>query len=627
MLLTLTPAGYSLVQQAQTGGSLVVISDFKVASAFGYADFSQLGWPQGAGPGISNAPYSSRPTDAIALSQDQMCWICDIDPEKTEWPVGELALYVGGTLFAKGRLPARVDKQVGQHIRICATVYGRGIARACTQEYAADSPVDRYITVDNLPIPDTVKRNNVIVVRGKKASPTVWAPVMLVKTSNIDTMARWAVVNGKHIYSGPCENVSSNEIRIPNNFFGKNIVMVQDLVTKVCRSVSSVAQNGVITLTVPTTLTSIEIWAAHSFDSDGDCDYSPIFDDPDDPPLDPPAPLCEGTPILPPPVLPVDPIVVFPPPVPPPPPAEHVGYGIHFCSRPLADPYREDELGRQGHESLRQRLVSVSPYGEYTFNRWFVTQNTINRRLMLSLAFRSDNTDYPYAAFENGYIAPELVTGINRVVSSTFSDRVSIGAYSSLLDTLVSSTKPTAGSMRQKLNAIAVPRGYRLVVYEYKDFGGRVIADIRGPYYLMSRQAYNTVRYGNPDFIPIYRRPIIQPIAASLPPELELPAQQVVDPEVSVGPYIEPGAPNEPVSQDQYSDPPADSYSWALQDVCWVGPVGRQIDGKVRRVADQEMTLRTSLSETGVQAVPFLLEPDMWRWQGSFKVLIDSEAQ
>lgn len=626
MLLTLTPAGYGLVQQAQTGGSLVVVSDFKVASAVGYADFAHLGWPQGAGPGPSNAPYSSRPTDAIALSQDQMCWICDIDPEKTEWPIGELALYVGGTLFAKGRLPARVDKHTGQHVRICATVYGRGIARACTQEYAADSPVDRYLTVDQLPTADAVKRNNVIIVRGKQASPTVWAPVVLVKTSNVDSTARWAVVNGKHVYSGPCENIAPNQLRIPNNFFGKNIVMVQDLITKSCRSVASISQNGVITLTVPTTMTSIEIWAAHSFDSDGDCDYSQLFDAPDDPPLDPPAPLCEGTPIAPPPPPPDNPIVIISPAVPPAPPpvVSHVGYGVHFCSRPIADPYREDELGKQGHESLKQRLVAASPYGINVFNRWFVTSQSISKQMMVSLAFRSDDTKYPYSAFDNGYIAPEIITGVNKVVTTAFSDRVSIGNYSSLLDTLVASTKPTVGNIRQRLNAIVVSKGYRLVVYEHKDFGGRIIADLRGPFYLLSRQAYNTIRYGDPDFVPIYRRPSIQLLPASLPPELELPAQQLTDPEVSTGPYIEPGSPDEP---PQRLIPPSDQFSWVFNDVCWAGPIGRQIDGKVRRVSDQEMTLRTSAIETLSQAVPFLLEPDMWRWQGSFKVLIDSEAK
>jgi hypothetical protein len=681
MILTLTPDGYGLVQQALIVGGDVEITEFKIGTRAQYTVLSTRAWPRGT------LLYSSRITDSFALSLDQMCWICDIDSWEPEFITGEIVLFAGPTKFAQGNFGTGVPRRRGEALRVFPQVYCRGIARVCTQQYSADSPLDRFATVDQLLQADFVRRTAVCVLRGKRASDssTVKSPMMVVKSSGQDTTAKWIPVNCNLAYRGPVEQPASNQIKLPSsvavNLFKRDVVMVQVLSgpdTYACRSVTNITVRSVITLSMATVVPECEIWISPAVFSDGDCLDAPKFDEETDDSLPDPEPLCEGDQIIiidppppppPPPWIPDPPIppwVILPPPPPPPPPPDEPPppppdwpipppppppppdepkppppppitskrVAVHFSSRPLAYPFEVGEVDvNVAYAGVQRRLRQIAPEPaaiEFTINRWFSPEfaSQFDRRIQWAYALVPDSEEYntnpivshSYSLVSHGWLSGFSFPSGFTTYSGRSSELTIAGDYPNLLATLPKSTTPSVINVYNGLNAILIPEFVRLVVFEFPNFQGRILADLFGPMYLMSRQGYNNVRYDSAHHVPVYYRSLETTVPIALPSDLGLPPQTLPPVSVSSGPYYEPGSVGEPPSINYRTDPNVRQFDWSLHDVAWRGTVGQTYPRQVRFVSDQRLyrLVGNTLRE---QPTPYLLEPDLWKWKGSFKVI------
>lgn len=625
--LTISALGYRLIQQAEldlvanpTADPSIFVATFVVTTGNVSQRYVFADLPSPTGTIIYRGPVDS----VHFLNEDLAEFTCYVPPSADG--VGEImqvALYTDqDELFALGMVapsyilttsnftnPSREDastsrstytKTQGYGLKIYAPIHSRNIGRHLSTQYSVGSTISKTIDYETLGTPDENEKPVVAVLNGHDAGRAEQGPTLLVKSSYDDSRARWFVVNGTLLWKGYADNDQSlTAITFKTQSFvpvGYDVTYVQ------IASGTGVNQLRAVTYDyinktyevdvpfdpIPDKTSQFELWASSGSCAGGSnmfCVRGQILPSPDSeiPPLADPDPLCEPVAVE---ELLSDP-PIFSDPVFQASPTAYL-WGVQVADFPICAPFSDNDTQNGAMESVKARLTSSfgAPGAKLFTDLFDVTQ----RGAALSAyvpAFRESNETYNMS-----WAVPPVITDLdsadNTVIHSESSDRMGNGNYQDMEITCsgamgVINLSPTARSTVKTLDALLIPPNVRVIVYEQKNFTGRILADLVGPIYV-----YNAQRLVDNG----------QAASPSILTDWKKFSNKVV---------------REPVGNSNEWSP---VQLWMLDDVVWQGSIGEIVPRTVRFLSTDTL-LRYDGSE---QTTGILVEPNMSLWRGSIRV-------
>lgn len=502
--MTITEGGYKAVQAARRSGTRIQPDTFQVGT-------SNSAPPFASDNGLNGVDwYEGAISECHVLNNDTAIFVCVVPSDSPEAVAGELCLFLSGEAFAVGVLEKAYQKTGSFYLRLMAFVQADGIGEAINHNYATGSPLPKFGAYELVGTPDEAGHETLGVLDGHTSSGAERGPSLIVKSSLIDSEARWMSVNGAPVFKGlPSVPPSGTNLVLPYNAAGNDLVFVQIVggegVGQI-RSVTYSSVSGEYTVgrawdTAPNEESEFELWAnvgTGAGRKNNSCTYPPVFDEDDAiGALVPPPELCQ--PQAPTPrTKPVTPVRV---PTPPPvvtTPVSGLPRGVHFSGRPFADPFSESDVTSNALENLKQRLVNIHPSrGLWVWENWFKkgwgryygNAPSVVRPFVTEDAQRYKNEPVPYSSTaqlleESAKSTPVHGIGPNGEQSTI--------VYCS--NYLLAGDYPNFGQLRNTygttLDGIAVPPGIRLIIYSKGDFNGDKVLDVEGPIILCSMSLY-----------------------------------------------------------------------------------------------------------------------------------------
>lgn len=624
--MTITPAGYAAVQEAIRTGVLIQPETYRVGNNNAYNLLSQLSDIQGS------MVYEGAIESVVVLNQHAAVFTIRL-PAWLEGTIGELALRLGSDIFALGQLDSPYLKARGFLLRLQAYVQCLEIGKAVSTDYSATSPLPKRASYLDLDRPD-LELTPVLGILSGQSGYSIRGPAMVVKSHYHDEEARWLMVNGTLAFRGtPLASTSSTFTLSRDDFDGLNhaIAFVHVAAgtglgqTRAISSYSVVDNEWTVADAFSPELdstSSIELWAGvgHCFDPwNNDCPDTLGYD-PQDPlptPLPDPEELCS----------PATPTSTVKPPRRPPTirgdgptvltqPAPHIytkpRLGVHLSDWPICSPF--DEAGRFGvvgsdpDEAWRawppikgflERLRAANPlWADRVFaNRFDPTaarSSVYDRQAFYTPAFADEKIISDPAACKR--LIPSTMQGAEGTVWNHIrSTRLAEGSYADLELSAIGALGVPGGPLTstttnsgfnvgsRTLDAILIPAYHRLVVYEDKNFRGRILADLEGPIYL-----FNTW---------------------SLAPATLSALQQA---QVASG-FVS------SISQfPQATVSGTEDLWWPLDNAVWAGVVGAAFPVSTRFAS----TMRLAKANGQPQSTDWLPEPNLRLWRGSARVIL-----
>lgn len=613
LYMTITDKGYAAVQNIVLTGAAPSVQPltFKFIEGndrpFIFSDVTSVSGTVG---------YSGYVDSSHVLGNDKVVFTCYAPPDSIS-PVGleinRIAIYLGADLFAVGSLIPVYKVNESQGLKVQCLVQSRDIGIAVTTNYIGSSCISKTNDYQSLSMPDLENKPVLAVLKGHSSSATEKGPSLVVKSSLVDLSSRWLMVNGTLVYYGTIETLTSSTFKTPDfSPVGYDLAYAQvSQGTGVGqhRSVTYNALTKTYTVTPAFTTTPdlssfIELWAGTGSCagySNLDCSRSPKFGveaatqgtvaDPDQ--------LC----------LPSEkeqslidleadlvtelgtltsstgsgsdskPTIVKPAIQPNP------KLAVQFSRFPILSPFADnDEDPLLSTQALQRRLTSkFGSFGTTLYDSMFSDRQLSNvTSLAWTPAFRDSEQ-----AYGSKSVPPviDLIEQDGAIVSSKFSDRLSIGSYSDI----EISCPGAIGVLNilndrvKALNSVLVPKGLRLLIYEHKDFSGKLILDVTGPIYIFSD-----------DYADQLSNNRLSSSATGINTKL--------------------------FDWSRYTKvvkKPDDTKRWMLDDELWLGTIGKNIPPQVRFLSTDRL-----LKEDGTdQATSILSIPQMRAWRGSCRVI------
>lgn len=636
--MTITPAGYAAVQEAIRTGTPIQPLTFQAGTGTGYNLLSEL-------TGVSgNMVFEGRIDHATALNEDTVSFSGMVPGYVEGVAVGEVVLFLGADAFAIGTLSQAYTKYRGFSFRFHGFVQALGIGVAINTDYNATSPLPKRLTYASLAEADLEIAPVLGVLSGQQAG-VERGPSLVVKSSHFDDEAKWLVVNGTMAHRGTPQSASSSTFTFATADFsgiGYAIAMVHvttgpgkgqtrhvsgyDETTNTYTVDSSFSP----AITVESTL---ELWSgvgpcygAWNNGCAATLDYD--LEDPLPTPLPDPDPLCEPeavtTPVRPqivPATIGVDtqPVLLGGGPYTQPLVVSRLG--VHLSDWPICSPYDEPgafaaapnralpatDLSGDNRwryhppiKGLIDRLRVDNPlWADRVFAGVFdpevIAATNFDRKPFYTPAYASESiTSVPASCVK--LQAVPIAGGDGTVINYVRSTRMAEGSYADLEASAVAALGLPVGTALQSqtmvsglnvgprtLDSILVPAHYRLVIYEDKNFRGRVLLDVTGPIYIINYMVLSTT--------------------------VRLELQQA---QVTAGLVTSSSAFPNVVATG------VDQMWWPLKDSVWRGPIGQSIPARNRFCS----SMRLFDANGSPQATDWLLEPNMRLWRGSARVIL-----